>query len=214
MTRRKPEPDARVLLQFVAEHESLALTTEEFPDLSEERIRALLLSLATVGERPTANDFRPPTAVRAQAIGASGQVNGRAARRVILNTDGTARGNPGPAGAGWIIATANGEVLRRGGAFLGQRTSNEAEYEAVIRGIVEALDLGADEVALRSDSELLIKQVNGEFQVRNERIADLHHKARALMGRLRRIDAKHVPRAQNADADAMANAAIDQAPAR
>jgi ribonuclease HI len=208
MTRRKVEPDARALLRFVAEHESLVLTIDEFPELGEERIRALLLTLAEDSSSTPAVVGKAPAtkAARATARSSVGST-----LQVVLHTDGASRGNPGPAAAGWVISTVSGRVLRRNGAFLGRKTNNEAEYEAVIHGLAEAIELGAEEVALRADSELLIRQLNGAYQVRNENISALHRQARALMGRLRRIDARHVPRAENSAADAMANKAIDAA---
>ncbi len=211
--RRKREPDARAILRFVAEHESLALTVDEFPELGEERIRAMLLALAQgpeAGARtaPRAQAQRDLPLAEAPAGVAAGKPE---PKRVVLNTDGASRGNPGPAGAGWVLSTPDGTVLQRGAAFLGRRTNNEAEYEAVIRGITAALELGASELSLRSDSELLIKQINGDYQVRNDRIAVLHGKVRELMRRLRRVDAKHVRRELNSAADAMANEAIDRA---
>jgi ribonuclease HI len=219
VTRRRREPDPVELLRFIAEHESLTITIDEFPELGEERIRAALLSLADAPPARPGSSSRPgairaiaaapepaPAAAPRRAVKAVTQ-----ARRVVLNTDGASRGNPGLAGAGWVISSPDGDVLSEGGAFLGRRTNNEAEYEAVIRGLEAAIGLGAEEVALRSDSELLIKQINGEYQVRNDRIATLHDRVRELMRRLKRVDARHVRREQNAGADAAANAAIDRA---
>ncbi len=203
MSRRKKEPDARALVRFIADHESLALTAEEFPHLGEERIRDILRAFVSELEQPR----RPEPVVETPPKGAR-----REGKRLVLHTDGASRGNPGPAGAGWVMfENEGGEVLAQGGAFLGRKTNNEAEYEAVIRGLKAARELGADEVLLRSDSELLIKQLNGEYQVRNERIAVLHGQAREAMRAFRRVEARHVRREGNSAADAMANEAIDTA---
>ncbi len=210
MKKPSRKPEAWELLHFVAEHESLALTVDEFPALGEERIRELLLSLA----QPPAEVVRVPEPPRISTRDAAGRKVARLLRRtvrVVLNTDGASRGNPGPSGAGWVITGPEGELVREGCAFLGKRTNNEAEYEAVIRGIDEALALGVDELLLRSDSELLVKQLNGEYRVRNDRIAMLHARVREQMRQLRRVDVKYVPREQNFAADAMANEAIDKA---
>lgn len=215
MTRRRREPDPVELLRFIAEHESLSITIDEFPELGEERIRAALLSLADAPPARPGASTRPALAPAAEPAppAPAKRAAGKSARtRVVLNTDGASRGNPGLAGAGWVISSPEGDVLTQGGAFLGRRTNNEAEYEAVIRGLERALELGAEEVALRSDSELLIKQINGEYQVRNDRIATLHSRVREMMRRLKRVDARHVRREQNSTADAMANEAIDRAP--
>jgi ribonuclease HI len=205
VTRRRREPGARDILRFVAEHESLSLTLDEFPELGEERLRALLLDLCAP-EPPSAE----ARTARAQQV--KPPPRGKDGRgRVVLHTDGASRGNPGLAAAGWVLCTPDGEELSRGRAFLGRRTNNEAEYEAVIRGLTAALELGATEVALRADSELLVKQINGDYQVRNERIAALHARVRELMRSLRRVEAKHVRRELNAEADAEANRALDSA---
>lgn len=133
----------------------------------------------------------------------------KAASRVVIFTDGASRGNPGPAGAGWVIQDEEGDVLGKGGAFLGRRTNNEAEYEAVIRGLKAALEHGANEVFLRSDSELLVKQINGTYRVKEEKLQALYHAAREALQKFRRFDVKHVAREQNREADAQANHAID-----
>jgi ribonuclease HI len=105
-------------------------------------------------------------------------------------------------------------VLQEGNLFLGRRTNNEAEYEAVIRSLRAASKLGAVDVALRSDSELLVRQINGQYRVRDERLALLHRTARDLIRTFRRFEARHVPREANSAADAQANLAIDQAAER
>jgi ribonuclease HI len=204
VSRRKKEPDAPTLLRFIAEHESLSLTGDEFPYVTDERIRAILREVAK-GLEPQ----KPVLPVRPSRLEAAASTS---SKRVVIHTDGASRGNPGPAGAGWIISAPGGEVLGEGGAFLGKKTNNEAEYEAVIRALKAAQKLGADEVMLHSDSELLIKQLNGDYQVKNARIAVLHAAARDAMRGFRQVRAAHVRREQNSAADAMANEAIDGAP--
>lgn len=200
MSRRKKEPTPSALLRFIAEHESLGLSVDEFPDVTEERLRNIL--------REAAKALEPQKPVMAKPARPEPSLNG-AGKRVVVHTDGASRGNPGPAGAGWVISSLSGDLLAQGGAFLGRKTNNEAEYEAVIRALKHARELGADEVALHSDSELLIKQLNGEYQVKNPRIAILHAAVRESMRAFRQVIARHVRRELNADADAMANEAID-----
>lgn len=130
-------------------------------------------------------------------------------RRLILRTDGAARGNPGPAGAGWVIESPDGVVLAEGHAYLGSRTNNQAEYEALIRGL-EAADPDRDtEVVVYSDSELMVRQLNGEYRVKNEDLKPLYQRAAARLRRAGRATIAHVPRGENATADALANQAID-----
>jgi ribonuclease HI len=128
----------------------------------------------------------------------------------LLWTDGAARGNPGPAGAGIMLKTAAGEVLAAEGAFLGHTTNNVAEYRALLLGLERALELGVRRVEVRADSELLIKQLKGEYRVRSEGLRPLYEQAQGL---LRRFDATrllHVRREHNAEADRLANEGIDR----
>lgn len=208
-SRRRRDPDPLELITFIADHESLALTCDEFSGVSEERLRTILRGF--VAECSGVPPKRAPIAAATVAAKANAGVK-KAANRVVLFTDGASRGNPGPAGAGWVIMDEQGETLGKGGSFLGRRTNNEAEYEAVIRGLNASFELGANEVYLRSDSELLVKQINGTYRVKEERLQALHHQAREALQRFRRFDVKHVPREQNSAADAQANLAIDNGP--
>ncbi len=215
MSRRKKEPDLATLLHFIADHESLALTAEEFGQLTEGRLRELLHAAAERVEPRALRKGESALPTSSDILGkGSRRRTAASSRRAMVFSDGASRGNPGPAAAGWVIRSPAGEVIAEGGAFLGRRTNNEAEYEAVIRALAAALELGVEEVALRADSELLIKQINGEYQVRNERIAVLHRAARELLQRFRRFEAKHVRREENQAADAMANEALDSARGR
>ncbi|MBI3179841.1 MAG: ribonuclease HI family protein [Deltaproteobacteria bacterium] len=134
-----------------------------------------------------------------------------AGRAVVVYTDGASRGNPGPAGAGWVIEEPGGRVLAAGHAFLGRRTNNEAEYEAVVRALAAAQEMGAADVQLRSDSELLVRQLNGQYRVRAAGLVPLHEQVRETARGFARFEARHVPREDNTRADAQANAAIDEA---
>ncbi len=130
---------------------------------------------------------------------------------VVVYTDGASRGNPGPAGAGWVIEEPGGRLLGSGYAFLGRRTNNEAEYEAVVRALSAVQDLGVRDVQLRSDSELLVRQLNGQYQVRAPKLIPLHIRVREIARAFARFEARHVPREDNTRADAQANLAIDEA---
>ncbi|NTW27936.1 MAG: ribonuclease HI family protein [Coriobacteriia bacterium] len=126
----------------------------------------------------------------------------------VLRTDGGSRGNPGPAGAGFVIER-DGEIICRGGRFLGSQTNNVAEYEAMIWGLENVAALGFDQVTVYADSELLVKQINGQYRVRNENLRPLFVRAAALLRAFRSSKVVHVRREQNVQADAMANAAMD-----
>lgn len=214
MSRKRRGPDAKSLIRFIAEHESLALTVEEFPELTEDSLRLVLKEFAEMAElprRPVPVVSKPLEQEGEESITSTKPLPANGLKRAVIHTDGACRGNPGPSAAGWIIATPEGDVVQRGGAFLGRKTNNEAEYEAVIYALASAHKLGVEEIALFADSELLIKQVNGEYQVKNPRIAVLHGKVRELMRLFRKVVAKHVRREQNREADAAANEAIDNA---
>lgn len=130
-----------------------------------------------------------------------------------LHTDGASRGNPGPAGIGVVIERADdGAVVAELGEYLGRATNNAAEYRALLAGLTRALELGAVAVEVCSDSELMVRQLEGRYQVRSADLAPLLQQARRLLGRFpggSRI--AHVPRGRNRRADALANAAIDAA---
>ena len=130
--------------------------------------------------------------------------------RVIVNTDGAARGNPGPAGAGAIVIDPEGGVLAEVAEGLGETTNNVAEYTAAIRGLEEAERLGAGSVVLRSDSQLLINQLTGLYRVKSAHLAPLHRRIRELVSRFDRVTFEHVPRERNAEADRLANLGVDR----
>jgi ribonuclease HI len=130
--------------------------------------------------------------------------------KVVVHVDGGARGNPGPAAAACVIASADGAPLGEHAQLLGRATNNVAEYRALLLGLERALELGADEIEVIGDSELIAKQVRGEYKVKNEAMRELHREALAALRAFDRWSIRTVPRAQNADADALVNAALDQ----
>jgi ribonuclease HI len=132
------------------------------------------------------------------------------AKRTRLFTDGAARGNPGPAGAGAVIVNPEGHIVAKIGKFLGDSTNNVAEYMGLILGLKRAKAMGIKELDVFSDSELLVKQLAGEYEVKAEHLRPLHDEARSLLGAFSAIQVRHIPREQNAQADAMSNRAIDE----
>jgi ribonuclease HI len=127
---------------------------------------------------------------------------------VQIFTDGAARGNPGPAGIGVVIRN-DAEVLVKVSDYIGKATNNVAEYMAFIRGLEEALDMGERNVEVFSDSELLVRQMNGEYKVKNEGLTPLFHHARSLTHKFKHCRIYHTAREENKLADRLANKGID-----
>jgi ribonuclease HI len=127
-----------------------------------------------------------------------------------IHTDGASRGNPGAAAYAYVIEDGNGLLIEEADC-LGTMTNNQAEYTALVRALEHALELGADHgLLIHSDSELLVKQMNGEYRVKNEELRDLYEQAQALVRRFRgRVSFRHVRRALNSRADALCNEALD-----
>lgn len=131
--------------------------------------------------------------------------------KLILHTDGGARGNPGPAGIGVVIQNEKGEILKEYAKYLGITTNNQAEYRAVILGLERALELGATSVEVVADSELLVRQANGEYKVKNPGIAKRYLQMKNLETSLGgRVTYRHIRREQNTRADALSNRAMDE----
>ena len=129
----------------------------------------------------------------------------------ILNTDGGARGNPGPAGIGVVLRTEDGEILAEIAKGIGWATNNVAEYEALIVGLEIAHEHGITEIEIQVDSELVMNQMSGNWKIKNERLLSLAVKARSLVERFDSAEIKHVRRAHNTRADRLANAGMDEA---
>jgi ribonuclease H / adenosylcobalamin/alpha-ribazole phosphatase len=128
-----------------------------------------------------------------------------------LSTDGGARGNPGPAAYGYVLETDDGTVLAAHGETIGTATNNVAEYRALVAGLEKALELQVDEVDVVSDSELLVKQMRGEYKVKNEALKELQREAARLAGQLRSVSYTAVRREHNELADQLVNEALDAA---
>ena len=127
-----------------------------------------------------------------------------------VNVDGGARGNPGPAGWGAVVRGPSGETIAELSGAIPYATNNVAEYQGLISALEWCLDHGATQVQVRSDSLLLVQQMKGVYKVKNDALRALHGQARLLAHRIGRVDYEHVRRAQNADADRLANFAMDQ----
>lgn len=129
----------------------------------------------------------------------------------VIHCDGASRGNPGDAGIGYVIADSSGVSVKEECDYLGQATNNVAEYTALIRALQDSLKLGAKGVTVYSDSELLVKQIKGEYRVKNPGLAPLYQQAAGLIARFNAFSIAHIPRAENKKADQLANKGIDAA---
>lgn len=130
--------------------------------------------------------------------------------RLLLRTDGASRGNPGPAAAGIVIESADGTLLARGKKYLGRLTNNQAEYQALILGLKAVAARSPASVAVYMDSELIVKQMNGQYRVKDAVLRPLFDEARSLVSALPAVTFTHVRRGFNALADALANEALDE----
>jgi ribonuclease HI len=128
----------------------------------------------------------------------------------IVNTDGASRGNPGPAAIGVTIKAVDGRVLANISRRIGVTTNNQAEYRALIAGLEKAVGLGARHVQVRSDSELIVKQLQGLYNIKKATLRPLYEAVVRLIGGLDSFEIKHVPREQNSAADRLANEAFEK----
>lgn len=189
-------PDSEILRQ-IAREEPLDATQKSL-GLSRERIARVLERAATLLE--------------AEAGGAVGRepTSSGDALRMRVYSDGAARGNPGPAGAGAVLVEPNGQVVDRIGKYLGIQTNNFAEYTGLLLGLRRARELGAQEVEVYADSELMIRQLGGRYQVKSTSLRPLYEEALELLNGFSRVKLVHVPREMNSAADEMSNRAIDE----
>ena len=131
--------------------------------------------------------------------------------KLVVLVDGGSRGNPGPAAAAAVLATPDGDVVDEASELLGIATNNVAEYRGVLLGLARAKALGASEVEVVNDSELVAKQINGLYKVKHASMRPLYLDALAALREFESWSIRSVPRAQNADADALVNQALDSA---
>lgn len=129
--------------------------------------------------------------------------------RATLFADGGSRGNPGPAASGAVLFAEDGTVLAEVGKFLGIATNNVAEWRALIIGLERARELGIDEIAIRMDSELVVRQVTGVYRVKHADLIPLASQAKTMLRAFKTVDIRHVPRKENAAPDAVVNQVLD-----
>lgn len=129
--------------------------------------------------------------------------------KIVIYTDGAARGNPGPAAVGVVLEDEGGKPVATIGRAVGRKTNNQAEYAAVIAGLEKAISLGAKQVVLKSDSELVVRQLTGRYKVKNADLRELYQRVVKLIGQLEKFTAVNIPREQNRKADGLCNKALD-----
>ena len=130
--------------------------------------------------------------------------------KLTVNVDGGARGNPGPAAIGVVVRDEDGEVLVERAERIGRTTNNVAEYRALLLGIATALEVGGTELDLVGDSELVVRQIEGRYKVKDATMRELHAEAKRELAGFESWKIRHVKRAENADADRLVNAALDE----
>jgi len=130
-------------------------------------------------------------------------------KKAIIFTDGAAEPNPGPAAIGATIKDEKGRLITSISQSIGRATNNQAEYRAIIAALEKAIELGAKHVEVNSDSELVVRQVNGRYRVKNAALKPLYQKVKQLQGLLRGFTITHIPRERNTEADKLTTAALD-----
>ena len=130
-------------------------------------------------------------------------------KRLVIFTDGASQGNPGQSAIGAVIRDGQGRVISRISRRIGHATNNQAEYTAIIAALEEASRLGAEEVEVRADSELVVKQLNGQYKVKKATLRPLYQKVVRLIGSLEAFTITYIPRTQNREADRLANKALN-----
>ncbi len=201
--------EAQKALQVLLDTRSFAAATEVVPGLTEDRLVELLrafLPRKSVSEAEDNKNCDQRLEPERDVVPASG-----VGKKVILYTDGASRGNPGLAGAGFLVLDEKETLLDEGRTFLGERTNNEAEYDALIAGLKLARRLGCLEVEVRADSQLMVRQLTGQYRVKNKRLIPLVLAVKKLAAAFVKVTYHHVPRAENVRADKLANQAIDEA---
>src|SRR5256714_10366749 len=210
--RRRPDRRLRALLLVHGRHRHVPRRRGNGADDRRGRPRTADAGAPRRDRRPS----RPRRGRRRSAAGRAslrrGPLRPLSTRvRAKLSTDGGARGNPGPAAYGYVLEAEDGTVLDARGETIGVATNNVAEYRALIAGLEKAVDLGIDELEVVSDSELLVKQMQGEYRVKNEALRALKEEAEDLADRVRKVKFTSVRREHNELADKLVNEALDAA---
>lgn len=195
----KAQPSDAEIIRFIAKHEALQSTLDAFPGIDREQLGRLLERVAA-----TFDGYGLKT------LGSLPRLSSPAPKTVRVYSDGAARGNPGLSGAGAVLVDPSGQVVDRLGKFLGTQTNNYAEYMGLLLGLRRARALGVREVEVFADSELMIRQLGGRYQVKSPSLKPLYDEAVRLLNDFSRVKLVHVPREMNKQADEMSNRAIEE----
>jgi len=189
-------PSEESVLRHLAQNLSVAKTLKRFPSLTAKGLQEIFLhSAERASEKQKSLPPGPPQ---------------KEFPEFFIHADGASRGNPGEAGAGAVISDSLGRTLKELKCFLGMASNNVAEYQALILALEKALELGARSITVSLDSELVVRQVRGEYRVREPHLKTLHQKAQEILNRFSRYSILYIPREENRRADQLANEAIDQ----
>ena len=199
-------PTREVILHRLAEGLDDGVLRQLFPDHPPAQIRKIMGNLPQGDPSSSATDA--PRIAADVAVPEDAQAP--LTRRCRLFTDGASRGNPGQAGAGAVLLTDRGDELATCSTYLGCCTNNVAEYKALIIGLDKALVKGCTDLVIFLDSELIVRQIQGRYKVKNEVLLPLFRQVQERLARMQHWSISHVPRAQNARADQLANQGIDQ----
>jgi ribonuclease HI len=189
-----PPPSEEKILRTLAQTMSVAKTLKRFPSLKTRDLQDLLLRTA---QQIEGSSKKPP-------IPQEGTLE------FIIHADGASRGNPGEAGIGAVIADPQGRTIKEIKLYLGMTTNNVAEYRALIYALEKAWHLGASKVRIYLDSELVVRQMRGEYKVREAHLKILNQQAVEALNHFSKYSIDHIPREENRRADQLANEAIDQ----
>lgn len=203
------QPDNKGILLTLAEKLPEELIQDIFPDTTPGIVREALRSL---GEKQRSSPDRAKAIQPAESVPNQPGLPFSSVKQgtCALYTDGASRGNPGEAGAGIVLFNDKGAELAARSAYLGKCTNNSAEYQALIIGLETALEKECTAVHIFMDSELIVRQIEGRYKVKNEQLKPLFARVQSLLSKLRNWQIGHVPRAQNKRADQLANKGIDE----
>jgi ribonuclease HI len=194
--KKEGPPSDESVLRHLAQTLSVTKTLKRFSALSTRHLQEILLNSAQRAEE--------------KKVLTDAALSRKRLPEYFIQADGACRGNPGESGIGAVITDARGRTIKELKYFLGMATNNVAEYRAAILALQKALELGAGSVTLQLDSELVVRQLRGEYKVREGHLKLLHREALDILSRFSEYHIHHVPREENRRADQLANEAIDQ----
>ncbi len=206
MTAGKGKPGPEILT-ILGERLTAGQLSEFFPDLSPSAVRNYLKEAARSLSHAAPSSRSSDKGLFSSQASARGRTK---SGRLTLFTDGASRGNPGEAGAGIVLVDEHNQELYGSGTYLGLCTNNVAEYQALLLGLSEAKKHGGKNISIFLDSELIVRQLLGQYQVKDVKLKPLFEKVKVALSGFESYTVKHVPRAQNKRADQLANQGIDE----